>query len=548
MKYFLSFYLFIGLMMLFGCSGSGSGVNTGPRNTTAVETCYDVTITRAGASQTQNICTTRENGGINKLGVSRFVKFTLNAPSTVNILVTRTSGLDPADPDIVLFRAGESLFIEEGAVANREAMNERLTAGNYIAVITEYIYANQAKPQKLISPAIPKEQSATIKFTTQPSTCSTASNSTVSGEVVFERVKHKGSALDFNNIQPVAIQEAVVEVICDGGVFSSSVTDSAGAYSLSFPNNQASFVRVEASMQNGAAWDIRVVDNTNNDALYVMDSAAFTQSSDLIDLNLTAQSGWGGTGYIGARVAAPFAILDSVRKAKDKVLLVTAINLPPLQINWSPNNSTSPTSVGTSFYENSVITLLGAENSDTDEYDEHVIIHEWGHYFEDLLSRSDSAGGNHTTGDILDFRVAFSEGFGNAFSAMVTDDPIYNDSSGLLQNAGFTINMENNNCLNAGWYSECSVQSILYDIYDAADDGTDTLELGFTPFYNVFIGAQKNTQALTSIFSFIKPLKDQNSSSINVIDAMLGAQFIDPIIDIYGAGQITSNPGDTDQL
>jgi hypothetical protein len=34
--------------------------------------------------------------------------------------------------------------------------------------------------------------------------------------------------------------------------------------------------------------------------------------------------------------------------------------------------------------------------SHTDEYDDHVIIHEWGYCFEDKFSRSDSIGGNHS--------------------------------------------------------------------------------------------------------------------------------------------------------
>ena len=61
-------------------------------------------------------------------------------------------------------------------------------------------------------------------------------------------------------------------------------------------------------------------------------------------------------------------------------------------------------------------------NEDSDEYDRHIIIHEWGHYFEDKLSRADSIGGPHGLSDRLDFRVAFGEGWGNAISAIITDD------------------------------------------------------------------------------------------------------------------------------
>ena len=88
------------------------------------------------------------------------------------------------------------------------------------------------------------------------------------------------------------------------------------------------------------------------------------------------------------------------------------------------------------------IFLLGAEDTDTEEYDRHVIAHEWGHYLEDAFSRSDSVGGPHALGDQLDMRVAFGEGWGNAFSAMVERDPVYKDTLGPAQNTGFYLDVE----------------------------------------------------------------------------------------------------------
>ena len=56
----------------------------------------------------------------------------------------------------------------------------------------------------------------------------------------------------------------------------------------------------------------------------------------------------------------------------------------------------------------------------TDEYDDHVVVHEWAHYFEANFSRSDSIGGDHASDNVLDIRLAFGEGFGNAYSAMAS--------------------------------------------------------------------------------------------------------------------------------
>ena len=99
-------------------------------------------------------------------------------------------------------------------------------------------------------------------------------------------------------------------------------------------------------------------------------------------------------------------------------------------------------------------------------FDQHVVVHEFGHYFENQLARSDSIGGAHSEGDFLDPTVAFSEGWGNAFSAIVLGDTVYRDSGGPSQGSGFSFDVEDNNTLNGGWFSEFQFNrsSMIYSI------------------------------------------------------------------------------------
>ncbi|MCW8935719.1 MAG: hypothetical protein OQK98_13415 [Gammaproteobacteria bacterium] len=545
--------LFFPILTIIGCSGSGSSSSTVTSNG-AVETCFDVEVKNAGNSQTQNICTTVENGGYNGLGVARFIRFSVSSPNTsVSVRATRTSGLNPADPDIYLFKNGAIINYAETTQSNTEYLTANLGIGDYVVEINEYGYwSSSDKP--IVNSTLTQKTSEPVLFqATSPSTnCNDVSgSSTVTGTITFDRVPHLGNALDYRvaSITQEPIQQAVVEVICGNGTYGTSVrTDQNGFYSISYPHNTSSFIRVNAQMLS-ASWDFSVVDNTiSNKPIYRKDNNVVLTTGPVDNHDFNAESGWGGASYTGTRFAAPFAILDSVRKAKDKIINsdINPVVFPALKINWSPSNSSL--TINTSFYDGTEIFLLGAENSDTDEYDEHVIIHEWGHYFEDKFSRTDSIGGPHSGGDIIDIRVAFGEGFGNAFSSIVLDDPNYIDTSGPQQSVGFSINMENNNCTNAGWYSECSVQSTLYDIFDTTNDGADNISLGFTPIYEVLVGSQKTTAAFTSIFSFTKVFKDENPASANVLDSILSTQNIDSVMDIYGSSQMTSNPGVTDQL
>ena len=123
---------------------------------------------------------------------------------------------------------------------------------------------------------------------------------------------------------------------------------------------------------------------------------------------------------------------------------------------------------------------MGDAGNDTDEYDAHVVSHEFGHYFEDQFSRSDSIGGSHSLNARLDMRVAFGEGWGNALSGVVSGR-VYRDTFGSAQSNSFGFDLESNSFTRPGWFSEGSVQSILYDIMDSANDGADTVSAGIGP-------------------------------------------------------------------
>ena len=247
--------------------------------------------------------------------------------------------------------------------------------------------------------------------------------------------------------------------------------------------------------------------------------------------DLHADSGWNGSGYSAPRAAAPLAILDVIYDAMALILSadpncrisavgrsLESVEPPVFGAGGVPDIPMGE--IGTSFYRSGPgggIFLLGAENSDTEEYDRHVIAHEWGHYLEAQFSRSDSIGGPHTTGDQLDMRVAFGEGWGNALSAMVTGDSVYRDTLAAGQGQGFDFDVEGETRVNPGWYSEFSVQEILYDIFDAAQDlqqgtgVTDEVNLGFAPIFDVFVNVQRTTPVVTSVFPFINAIKARNA-------------------------------------
>jgi hypothetical protein len=327
------------------------------------------------------------------------------------------------------------------------------------------------------------------------------------------------------------------------------------------------FIRARAEMiKTDAAptWNFSVRNNTTvgtNDALYAIDGSPASSGVANSTRDLNAPTGFGTNSYTGERAAAPFAILDTVFRAKELVLTATPnAAFPELRLFWSPNNR--PTvgrfcpddgDIGTSSYivfangelddcnkpNADGIYVLGdfANGSgDTDEFDQSVIAHEFGHYVEDRFGRTDSIGGDHGGSETpLDLRVAFGEGWGNAFSAMSLGNPVYRDSQQGIQTE-FFLDLEADDDLNEGWFSEISAGEILWDLFDATNEAGDTVALGFQPLFAVMTGAQVTTDALTSIFTFTNGLRAAQATQQAGINGLLDGEDIAGRDD-FGTGE-----------
>ena len=379
---------------------------------------------------------------------------------------------------------------------------------------------------------------------------------TIKGTISYEFVPFKSEAnpvLDYGNIKMRKARGVVVVIVDeDGSSLGYTTTDENGQYAISV-NAKRVKIQVYAQLfkkaSNGqSSWNVKVKDNTNRDAMYVIEgSFASVGDNSTQTRNLAAPSGWGGNAYTSTRLAAPFSILDVVYDGIKKVESAQSnIVFPKLDIFWSKHNLSNwgkkeLGQIGTSHFSEGSLYILGKENSDTDEYDVGIIAHEWGHYYEAMFSRSDSPGGNHSSGDMLDISLAFGEGFGNAISSIIRDNPIYFDSLGNRQQNGWSMNLESEVHNNPGWFSEASVQRILYDIYDSHDDNGDTLSLGFTPIHKAMVLYEKNTIAFTSLFSFITALKEVVPGNDTAIDAITTNENIAPINNIWAKGR-TNRP------
>ncbi len=394
-----------------------------------------------------------------------------------------------------------------------------------------------------------------------------AATVTVSGTLRYEFVPPNlnCSGLDMNKPVPRPIRGATVQLLDAGGtVIGTTVSDDAGGYS--FANILAStmvYVQVLAELkrldQGLPSWDVDVRDNIDTSGtqplvkrpLYALTGTAFDTGTFDVTENLLAETGWVANSYSEPRAAAPFSILDTIYTAMQFIISVDpTANFPPLDAFWSVNNTATIDGdidlgeLGTSFYRPDIdsLFLVGDATDDTEEFDDHVIVHEWGHYFEDNFSRSDSIGGSHGVGDRLDPRLAFGEGWATALSGMALGDQLYCDTGAPGTAEGFGIGTESGSYDARGWYDEISVIRFIYDMWDDNDDGggSDTVAIGFAPIYAVMTDSQSTTKAFTTIFSFATELRALlNSGDQMGLDAQLARENMSAAgLDIWGTNEL----------
>lgn len=409
----------------------------------------------------------------------------------------------------------------------------------------------------------------------------------VTGQVVFERPSRAANGtLNFGALGTAPARGVSVQLLDPGsnspiaGV-GTLTTDATGTYSASVPAGTAFKVRVSARLtRTGSAptFDFQVKDNRSGNALYVVDGPAVTANGTSVTANVTAAAGCTASGCTKTRPAAPFAILDVIYQAKELIVQADGGSsaFPALDIFWSPDNRSASVSgacagipdpttgdIGTTFYLESAISEPGCPTVpagmyvlgdatldagdvglDSDEFDGSVIAHELGHYYEDVISRTDSLGGGHGVGDRLDLTVAFSEGWGNAFSSMVRNDSAYIDTftpANSTAQATYAFDVEQNGATGSeGWYSEESVQELIWDVFDSTDDGADTVSLGFGPIHDVMKSHVRVTKALVGVHVFFAGLITDNAAQASALATMRASEDISGTDD-FGSGE--SNGG-----
>ena len=260
-----------------------------------------------------------------------------------------------------------------------------------------------------------------------------------------------------DDVEARPIRGALFEVLAAGDeLLAQGVTGDDGVAAVTFEGVAGEDLRVRILALSGHR-DVAVAVRNDGYAIHAVESAA-VPADDVVEIDVYADAAGAG----GA-----FNLFDEVSSA---VAGVAARYGPVegLDVVWTPG---VPHPCGSCFLSWGGVMLVGGAAADPDQWDDSVILHELGHWFEENLAATTNPGGAHD--GVPTFPdMAWSEGFASFFGQALIGSPVYLDS---FSEGTWSMDLERMGGDHAwgteegaldGFVSENLVSAILWDLVD----------------------------------------------------------------------------------
>lgn len=259
-----------------------------------------------------------------------------------------------------------------------------------------------------------------------------ASAFTVTGRFLYEDRLYDGNGYT-GTTRMLPIRRAQVEIVdlVTRQALASGHTDAAGNFSLAVTGQTLPVSFYARVLTDGRPlYQTWVVDAVERDRLggWVPPNApVHAAASDTVVAHPPANDHAFGTFVVedtdGTGVAQAFNILDCAVDFFDWMSQPGLLGRLPdadeyVTFSWGPNNANE----GSNYTVQTILLSSPGQGNDTDGWSDTVILHETGHWYDDVFSRSDNPGGAHFIGDNnANILLAYGEGAATFHGAKVRE-------------------------------------------------------------------------------------------------------------------------------
>ncbi len=305
---------------------------------------------------------------------------------------------------------------------------------------------------------------------------------TISGRV--QRIERRPISTMLGAAQTVPVANAVIAMREEDTLFDDEygrkLTNANGNYSFSFCDDDGVFddelelyIRLRAQLNSGGKTVVEVEDSSYIDEVYEFDSSIIESEGGSYTLNFTLNEEQSGIFNIADAVFQAWSVWNESGGATGD----DAIFDEAAEVHWEKNYGDTG-----SYYQSFWGEMTIADDpSDPDQWDDSVIMHEWGHMADDEYGCDDNGGGPHNIDTLTNDReLSWGEGYPDYYQSAVRAARGYADASFYLDMngagvPGISVNLETYDSTRPANLlsdqNELAIAAMLWDFTDSAQDG-----------------------------------------------------------------------------
>ena len=297
----------------------------------------------------------------------------------------------------------------------------------------------------------------------------------VRGTARYEDVPQTTAGLaPTSGMLPIRFATVRVKRAADDVVLAEGATTQDGSFDLRFRNDQAPgyYVEVLAHQDDDT---VRQTVRSDVDRVYAI------RSTGTIDERVEGDRTGVLIDALAGDAGPAFNVFDT--GVAGATLVRTLLGVTPPHVDWLWTRGKRGVCPGdvTCYAPSQGISVHSAP-SDPDEYDDLVLLHHYGHFFQDVFSPTDVPGGTHGARSRVDPRLAWREGSALFFAALAKGSSLYLDTvpGGLgarldIESLEAAIPLGTSDGTLTGDVSEAVVAAVLWDLADGVNEPKDTL-------------------------------------------------------------------------
>lgn len=326
----------------------------------------------------------------------------------------------------------------------------------------------------------------------------------VTGTVYYEKANvNVGSRTLSSFSTNTYITYAKVQLIdFDDNIVAEGATNADGEYKVDIPA-EFQFSQLKVRVLTESSEDktpFAVMKHSFSREVYAVESEPFIGKTVALTITATRSSGLAGAFNIFQQTMRGFKFVQEKAEPNSQ--------FPELDIHWEKDQDGRGCTCFIKGVFSNLINIRGL--SDPEEFDDSVVLHELGHYMHDAFGDSDSPGGPHniscSVNQVIDPRLAWSEGWASGFAQMVLKDSRYIDTN---IGGGFLLDLEYPCTVQQGPYSEYVISSMYWDLYDGNKNGAptrdgDTINLTFKQIWDALKATRGSSTDLGDYYTALR--------------------------------------------